>query len=115
MPASGFDEEADDFSQGLPQPVTRGQTTGTKSPFMQTLKGTPFYVDVDQQQITPDEYRQIIGQRVAESQRLRRQNSEHFGNEAANAYMNELNKRKQELLRQQAQRQSQQWQQQEQQ
>ena len=31
---------------------------------------------------------------------------------AANAYMIELNKRKQELLRQQAQQQSQQWQQQ---
>lgn len=36
--------QGDDFSQGLPQPVTRGAATGKVSPFMETLKGTPFYV-----------------------------------------------------------------------
>ncbi len=57
---SGFDEEGDDFSQGLPQPYVRGQRVGTVSPFMQTLKGTPFFVDIDKEQITSDEYRAII-------------------------------------------------------
>jgi hypothetical protein len=27
---------------------------------VQTLKGTPFYVDLDQQQLSPEEYKQLI-------------------------------------------------------
>ena len=55
---------------------------------------------------------QFLDRRVAESQMARRQNNKYFGNEAANAYMEELNKAKQARLREQAQQQSQQWQQQ---
>lgn len=101
----GFDEDFDDFEKyGLPQPVTRQK----KSPFMETNKGTPFYVP---EPVSSDEYRRIISQRVKDAQMKRRQEEKHVGMESANHYMEELNRQKRERLRLQAEQQSQQWQQ----
>eukprot|EP00624_Nannochloropsis_granulata_P001255 evm.model.NODE_16051_length_12503_cov_36.466129.6 len=104
----GFDEDFDDFEKyGLPQPVTRQK----KSPFMETLKGTPFYVDIAAQPVSSDEYLKIIQNRVKEAQMKRRREEKHVGIESANFYMEELNRQKRERLRAQAEEQSQQWQQ----
>lgn len=50
--------------------------------------------------------------RVAEALQSRRQANQIYGNEVSVSYMQELDRRKQEMLRQRAQRESQQWQQQ---
>jgi len=100
--AGGFDEDFDDFEKyGLPQPVTRQK----KSPFMETNKGTPFYVDISENPVSSDEYRKIISQRVKDAQMKRRQEEKHVGMEAANFYMEELNRQKRERLRVQAEQQ----------
>jgi non-canonical (house-cleaning) NTP pyrophosphatase len=78
---------------------------------METLKGTPFYVDIAEQPVSSDEYLKIIQQRVKDAQMKRRQEEKHVGMESANFYMEELNRQKRERLRVQAEQQSQQWQQ----
>lgn len=104
--AGGFDEEGDDFeTYGLPQPVTRQK----ESPFMETLKGTPFYVDIAEQPVSSDEYLRIIQSRIKAAQMKRRQEQAHTGIESANHYMDELNRKKQERLRLEAE-QARQWQ-----
>ena len=61
--------------------------------------------------MSSDEYRKIISQRVKDAQMKRRQEEKHVGMEAANFYMEELNRQKRERLRVQAEQQEQQWQQ----
>lgn len=80
------EEDQDWDTSKTPQPVQRGEMG---MGFMQNLKGGMFYVE-GAENMTDEEYRQEIGNRVAEMQAKRRMSGAPMGNKASYDYMDSL-------------------------
>lgn len=86
----GSEEEQEWDTSQTPQPVQRGSKGMS---FMEGLKGGMFYVE-GADQMSEEEYRKVIGDRVAEMQRQRRQSGQPVGPAAAWSYMDSLKKKR---------------------